>query len=61
MQQVTDKAKADGNDWEYWAEEASEAVDYTSDTSREFAEKCVLPYIVYQSYKTVENRTYIFE
>ena len=60
IQQVTYKAKADGNDWDYWAEEAIESVDNTPATSKEFAEKYVLPYIVYQSYKTVENRTYIY-
>lgn len=36
LSQAATKAKADGNDWNYWAEDAKTASDNSSDTVYEF-------------------------
>ena len=60
VNQVILKAKADGNDWEYWAETASNSTDMTSATTSEFAENYILPYIVYHKVKTNSQSVNIY-
>ena len=52
INQVILKAKADGNNWEYWAESASGDTDNSSETVKYFAETYLLPYLVYHKYGT---------
>jgi hypothetical protein len=52
MQQVVTKAKADGNDWEEWADSASNSNDSTSSSVEFFSKKYLLPYIVYEKFNT---------
>ena len=60
LQQVTYRAKADGNDWDYWAEEASSASTTTPDVAKEFAETHLLPYLVYSEYKLSSNAIWVY-
>jgi hypothetical protein len=57
MQQVVTKAKADGNDWEEWADSASGTADSTGEIPISFLKKYVLPYIIYQK---IVYDTYIY-
>jgi prepilin-type N-terminal cleavage/methylation domain-containing protein len=60
MQQVVTKAKADGNDWEDWADTASNIQDNSGVTIENFAPKYLLPYISYNKILTNLNSIYIY-
>ena len=60
LSQASFKAKADGNDWNYWAESANAASDSTSDTVYEFAKQYILPYFNYYKYKLEGNSIYVY-
>jgi prepilin-type N-terminal cleavage/methylation domain-containing protein len=50
MQQVVIKAKADGNDWENWADDVNQAVG-----TENFSKKYILPYLSYNKYQNRRN------
>ena len=56
LQQVVTKAKADGNDWEDWADRANASSDYTSTSIDVFSKKYLLPYISYHKTLFKEDR-----
>lgn len=46
MNQASTKAYAFGNSWDVWCDETSKEYDNTGTTTKDFAEKYLLPYIV---------------
>lgn len=60
LNQALLKAQADGNNWEYWADEASSYQDETSGTVEAFAKQYVLPYMIYYKYEIVGNKEYVY-
>lgn len=60
LSQAATKAKADGNDWNYWAEDAKTASDNSSDTVYEFGKQYILPYFNYYKYKLDGRFMYVY-
>ncbi len=47
LNQAQMRAKADGNDWEEWAYNASGENDFSGETVKSFLDKYLLPYMIY--------------
>jgi len=60
LNQAYMRAKADGNDWEYWAESANTTGNSTSGVTKNFVEKYVLPYVIYTKTKSQGVHTYVY-
>ena len=60
LSQASYKAKAEGNDWNYWAESAITTPDSASDTVYQFAKEYILPYFSYYSYRLTGSYMYIY-
>lgn len=58
LNQITIKAKADGNDWQYWADTTSNAGG--TNKSKEFLDLYVLPYINYSQVFLVGQKWFVF-
>jgi prepilin-type N-terminal cleavage/methylation domain-containing protein len=60
MQQVSTRAKADGNDWLDWADTATNIQETTIATTKSFASRYVLPYMIYTNVRYSTLNTYIY-
>jgi len=60
INQAAIKAKADGNDWDYWLRNTTRANDLTYETSKKFIEQYVLPYVVYSKVKYEDRKSYVY-
>ncbi len=60
INQVVLKARADGNDWEFWAGATNLTVDNTSATAKAFVDTYIANYMNYTKIKESANRVYVY-
>ncbi len=61
LNQASLLAQAEGNDWNYWANDSSsKLVDTTNQASDKFAKQYLLPYLNFQKYEIMDAFVYIY-